>query len=107
MAAQLGISDGEKDTILAELKKMMHKAGNARLYERYQAIYLLLIGKTYDEVALTIDRCRATIFNYASDFKKERLEGLRMDTQPGDLKCCRRNRKKRCLKPSLPLHLKK
>lgn len=83
MAASFNLSLEEKESKTTEFLQLMKTSENTRLFIRYQAIYLLLLGKTHQEVALIIGKGVATIYNYARSFREGGIDGLLMDYSPG------------------------
>lgn len=65
------------------LREAMKNAKNPRLYERYQAVYLNLIGYERQEIAEIINRRRQTVGIYIKSYKGNSLEGLELGHSPG------------------------
>ena len=66
-----------------ELSEMMRTTKNKRLYERYQAVKLVLEGFQMKEVARMINRDPHTIGNYMKSYKKGGIEALQPKKQSG------------------------
>lgn len=61
----------------------MKDAKEARMYKRYQAIYLKLTGVKLVDIARIVGVAKKTVDNYWADYRKEGLEGLVPKKQPG------------------------
>ncbi|MDQ0273573.1 putative transposase [Cytobacillus purgationiresistens] len=68
---------------IEELKEAMKYAKDHRLYERFQAVYLFLIGYTRIEIAKIINRRRQTVGTYINAYKEKGLKGLELGHSPG------------------------
>ena len=66
-----------------ELVKLYKKEKNARLRERYQALYLMIENENCTKVAGLIKRSRTTIQNWIKAFNKGGLEAMVSDSPPG------------------------
>jgi transposase len=73
----------ENQTALNELKEAMKQAKERRMYERYQAIYLYLKGKSVKEIAETLDRSDETVNNYIHRYQTGGLSALQMKYSSG------------------------
>lgn len=66
-----------------ELQTAMRQTKDKRLFERYQTVFLHLEGKNNVEIAMIIQRNRATVGEYIKAYKKEGITGLRMGISTG------------------------
>lgn len=63
--------------------ELMKSTNNKRLFERYQTIYLTLLGKKADEIAEIIGRTSRTVYNYIKAYRNSGFEGLTMTKPSG------------------------
>lgn len=68
---------------IRELEKAMKLTKDRRLFERYQAVKLVLEGRKQNEVAKIIGRTPHTIGHYMKDYRKDGLAGLEPKKQSG------------------------
>ncbi|WP_425058205.1 IS630 family transposase [Sporomusa carbonis] len=61
---------------LNEIKNAMNTEKRARIFKRYQALYLFLSGKTCKEVASIVGITANTVCNLHKIYQKEGLEGI-------------------------------
>ncbi len=64
------------DQEIQAVLKIMSNEKNTKMFKRYQAIYLMLKGHKYHEIANIVQVTRRTIINYVNAFKKDGLDGL-------------------------------
>lgn len=68
---------------LSAIKIAMEKEKVARVYKRYQALYLFLLGKTCKEISELIGITAITVCNIHRAYKKEGLAAIPDKTIPG------------------------
>lgn len=68
---------------IQELKKLMKQEKDRRMYERYQTLYLHLIGKDIKQIMEITGRSHQTIRNYIKSYQLNGLEGLKIRFSPG------------------------
>jgi len=68
---------------LIHIKKAMDSEKNARVFKRYQALYLYLSGKTCEETAAIVNISKNTVSNIHMIYKNQRLSGIPDKTIPG------------------------
>ncbi|MFU2154706.1 IS630 family transposase, partial [Paenibacillus larvae] len=68
---------------LNEVTQAMKQAKKRRMYERYQALYLHLKGKSVKEIAETLNRSAETVKNYIQAYETGGLAALQMKYSPG------------------------
>ncbi|MBE1553295.1 helix-turn-helix domain-containing protein [Sporosarcina limicola] len=68
---------------VAELRKAMKNVKDRRHFERYEAVYLSMIGYTQKEIAKVIGRTRKTVHTSISTYRKAGIIGLNMGYSPG------------------------
>jgi transposase len=73
----------EHKNALQEVTQAMKQAKERRMYERYQAVYLQLRGKTVQEIAETLNRSAATVKSYIQAYETGGLSALQMNHSPG------------------------
>ncbi|XEQ94319.1 hypothetical protein SCACP_32180 [Sporomusa carbonis] len=61
---------------LNEIKNAMNTEKRARIFKRYQALYLFLSGKTCKEIASIVGITANTVCNLHKIYQKEGLEGI-------------------------------
>ncbi|MCU6797416.1 winged helix-turn-helix domain-containing protein [Paenibacillus sp. WQ 127069] len=66
-----------------EIETLMKKEKDRRMFERYQAIYLHLKGKTALDIAETIGRTERTVFKYLRAYREAGVAGLQMNYSTG------------------------
>ena len=66
-----------------EVKEAMRHTRGTRLFERHQAILLVLNGQTLQDISATIQRSVATVRNYISSYIQGGLEALDLRHSPG------------------------
>lgn len=66
-----------------ELEIRMKKEKDRRMFERYQAVYLYLQGKTMKEIAEILRRNEKTVSQYIRSYQAKGLDGLQMEHSPG------------------------
>lgn len=71
------------DSKIHELSEAMRTTESIRLYERYQAVKLVLEGFQIKEVARMTNRDPHTIGNYVKSYKKGGIEALQPKKQSG------------------------
>jgi transposase len=73
-------------TIEAQLKdveqRLKHEQ-NRRMFERYQTVKLHLLGKSHEDIAISIGRKESTVNTYLRLYRLSGLEGLQMRFSPG------------------------
>ncbi|WP_342414778.1 helix-turn-helix domain-containing protein [Paenibacillus sp. FSL R10-2782] len=73
----------EKQTALYEVTQVMKQAKERRMYERYQALYLHLKGKSVKEIAEILNRSKETVNSYIRAYEIGGLAGLQMKVFSG------------------------
>lgn len=72
-----------RETEIHELKTAMQTTQDRRMYERYQAVRLVLEGRTRKETADIINRTEHTVGKYVSAYEADGLAGLRRGVSTG------------------------
>lgn len=73
----------DEQTRLNEAKQAMKREKERRMYERYQAVYLHLKGKSIKEIAESLNRSKETIYSYIRAYEQGGLAALSMKYSPG------------------------
>lgn len=73
----------EKQTELHEVIQVMKQATERRMYERYQAVYLYLKGKSMKEIAEILNRCKEKVNSYIQAYESVGLAALQRKISPG------------------------
>jgi transposase len=73
----------EKQTALQEVTQVMKQAKERRMYERYQAVYLFLKGKSTKEIAEILNRSKETVNSYIRAYESGGLAAMPMKYSPG------------------------
>lgn len=73
----------DKAVRLEEVKYAMRETDDKRLYERYQCIYLLLMGQTQKNIAKLINRGVDTVGSYVRAYCTYGIQGLELQTSSG------------------------
>ena len=68
---------------LEEIKQAMKEEKNQKLFVRYQVIYMLLSGESYEKIAAYTGLSLATLFNYRKAYCEKGIAGLERKKQPG------------------------
>jgi transposase len=68
---------------LQEIENKLKHEMNRRMYERYQAVRLHLMGHTINQIATILNRSEKTVGTYIRSYKKHGLEGLTMKFSTG------------------------
>lgn len=68
---------------IEELKKRMKQEKDRRIFERYQTIYLYLIGMHVKQIAEINGRSEPTVRSYIKSYRQNGLIGLKMKFSPG------------------------
>lgn len=68
---------------LEQLQSAMRQTKDKRLFERYQAVFLHVEGKTNVEIAGILQRNRGTVGSYIKAYKNGGLTGLQMGISTG------------------------
>ena len=68
---------------IEELKKRMKQEKDRRLFERYQTIYLDLLGMHVKQIAEITGRSEPTVRSYIKSYQQNGLAGLKMKFSPG------------------------
>lgn len=68
---------------LEELKLVMKEENNHKMFVRYQVIYMLLSGESYEKIVDYTGLSLATLFNYRKAYCEKGIAGLRRKKQPG------------------------
>ncbi len=68
---------------IQEVKKWMMKENERRMFERYQTVYLHIIGKDIKEIAKITGRTEPTIRSYIKLYQQNGLAGLKIKFSPG------------------------
>ena len=68
---------------LKQIKAAMDSEKKARVFKRYQALYLFLTGKTCDEVADIVGIARNTVSNINVSYRDEGINGIPDKIMPG------------------------
>lgn len=77
------IPDDRIPVALEELKIAMSEEKNHKQFVRYQVIYMLLSGETYEKIADYTGLSIGTLFNYRRAYCQKGLAGLAPKKQPG------------------------
>lgn len=77
------IPKGEIPAALEELKLAMKEETNRKLFTRYQVIYMLLSGESYEKIADYTGLSFATLFSYRKTYCEKGITGLVPKKQPG------------------------
>ncbi|WP_156890004.1 IS630 family transposase [Planococcus lenghuensis] len=72
-----------REAEIQELQTVMNSEQERRMFERYQAVRLVLEGKTQKEAAAIIGRTEHTVGSYMAAYKKGGLAGLQRGTSTG------------------------
>ncbi|AQQ54201.1 transposase [Planococcus lenghuensis] len=72
-----------REAEIQELQIAMNTEKERRMFERFQAVKLVLEGKTRKEAAKVIGRTEHTVGSYVAAYKKNGLAGLRRGTSTG------------------------
>lgn len=72
-----------KEKEVEAVYKAMKDAKEARMYKRYQAIYLKLTGVKLLDIAKIVGVTKKTVDNYWAVYRKEGLDGLVPEKQTG------------------------
>jgi transposase len=73
----------EQTTESQILFQAMKATKDKRMYERYQAVYLLLTGHSYKQVRAIVGRSEKSLYNYFKAYKEKGIEGLVMGVSTG------------------------
>lgn len=73
----------ESTQAFIEIEALMKKEKDRRMFERYQAIYLLLKGKNAKEVSEIIGRTERTVYKYLRAYREAGVAGLQMNYSTG------------------------
>ena len=68
---------------LEELKMAMSEEKNQKMFVRYQVIYMLLSGESYEKIADYTGLSNMTLFNYRKTYCEKGIIGLVPKKQPG------------------------
>lgn len=68
---------------LEELKMVMQEQQGTKLFVRYQVIYMLLSGESYEKISAYTGLSPATLFNYRKAYCEKGIAGLGRKKQPG------------------------
>ncbi|WP_235888099.1 IS630 family transposase [Neobacillus paridis] len=68
---------------LLEVENRLKHENGRRMYERYQAIRLYLMGKSIQEITIILKRADKTIRTYINTYKEHGLDGLTMKFSTG------------------------
>ena len=68
---------------LEELKLAMKEEKDNKMFVRYQVIYMLLSGESYEKIIDYTGLSLATLFNYRKTYCKKGIAGLVRKKQPG------------------------
>ncbi len=68
---------------LQEIENKLKHEKNRRMYERYQAVRLHLMGNTIHQISTILKRSDKTIGTYIRSYKKNGLDGLAMKFSTG------------------------
>lgn len=77
------IPEEEIPAALEELKLSMKEEQNQKLFVRYQVIYMLLSGESYEKIVNYTGLSFATLFNYRKAYCEKGITGLVPKKQPG------------------------
>jgi len=73
----------DADIRIEEVKSAMRNTTSKRMFERYQCIYLLLLGETQQNIAKILDRGPDTISSYVKAYCAFGLAGLEIKHSTG------------------------
>lgn len=68
---------------IQQVKKLMKHEKDRRMFERYQTIYLHLLGKGLTQIMEITGRSHQTIRSYIKSYQQNGLEGLQIRFSPG------------------------
>jgi transposase len=68
---------------LQDVEQRLKHEQSRRMFERYQTVKLHLLGKTNEDIAVSIGRKESTINTYLRLYRKGGLDGLQMKFSPG------------------------
>jgi transposase len=68
---------------LRDVEQRLKYEKNRRMFERYQTVKLHLLGKTNEDIALSIGRKESTVSTYLRRYRQDGLDGLDMKYSPG------------------------
>lgn len=68
---------------IENLKIMMRKTKDKRIFERYQTVFLHLQGMTYAQIVEIVGRSMVTVGNYVKAHRENGIEGLNMGQSSG------------------------
>lgn len=77
------IPEDQIPVALEELKLAMKEEKNHKICVRYQVIYMLLSGESYEKITDYTGLSLATLFNYRKAYCEKGLVGLVPKKQPG------------------------
>jgi transposase len=73
----------DADMEFVEVEKRLKQEKDRRMFERYQAIRLHLLGHDNQQTATIIGRSERTVRTYLKLYQKSGLDGLQMKLSPG------------------------
>ena len=83
MRKRVLIPEEDIPVALAELQVAMKKQKGTTLYTRYQAIFMMLSGESYEKIATYTGLSLATLFNYRKAYCEKGVTGLERKKSPG------------------------